>query len=702
MNKLYSLLAPLIFFFATAQAQTDNKVVADIKCNTEDVFRMFEKFHCSPRTENEQLYQDIAGIFVTHMDPAHILLTAGDVQQLNNYQALKDDLNGVNHHYSETAIAIYRKRLKDAQKTLEDLAGKPFDFSKDESVALDLDSSDFAADEKELARRMYLHLKFQTLDRLSEDALKDSLTDKKTILLQEPAERGVVFKIRERRLKRRLEIPVGFENLVRSMLYDAIADAFDPHSEFIGAVETKRIKQGWGANAHSFGLRLKENEKGDVVIASLIAGSSAWKSGELNQGDVLVKLQWKDKPVVDLEGEDIDEVEEEFAALKGLKAQLTVRKADGTEVTVTLLRRYANSGEEIVKAFILDGPKKIGYIMLPSFYSSWESSDASGCAKDVIKQTVKLVSKQVKGLILDLRYNGGGSVQEADELAGIFLDDGPLAFRKQKDGFLITLKDPIPGVLYDDPILVLVNGESASASEYLASTLQDYHRAIIVGSPTYGKATVQRYLPVDTTISKVDLVKGHYDTESKDEVKITISKLYRVTGKSNQLLGLKPDILLPDENDSLKIRERFNKCALVTDTLSHGGKFDAFNAYPVQQLAAKSAARVQSAGGFKKVEHLREIAAEVRRSEKNPVSLKFDSYFDFNKNHAGLARRLMKELREDSTDQFKVINTEEDAKVLKWDPELVEINANFCRRVARNIYVNEAYAIMSDYLEMKK
>ena len=698
----FLLLLAIVITANSTEAQKDDNI-KDIKSSAQEVFTMFEKFHCSPRTVDNQLYRDIATGLSESLDPGNLFFIAADTLYLFNLHDLKEELSGANKNYSGQVISVYRKRLNEAQKTISNLAPTPFDFKKDETIYIKRDVPDYASDEKELSHRMYLFMKFATLDRLTEDILKDSTGNKTQILSKEPDERAVVVKKLMRSVTRRLESSAGFENYVRIHFYDAIADAFDPHSEFIGTIEKKKINRGWGGDAASFGIRIKENEKGDIVIAALVPGSSAWKSGDLNKGDVLTQIKWQNKPAVDLVGASLEEVEEQFAAAKGFKIQLTVLKADGSDVTVTLGRFFSIATDDIVRAFILDGPEKIGYIMLPSFYNQWESNDGSGCAKDVIRQTVKLVQEHVHGLILDLRYNGGGSLQEANELASVFLDEGPLGLRKQKEVFLTTMKNPAHGVLYDDPVLILVNNESASASEYLASTLQDYNRAIIVGTPTYGKATAQRYLPADTTISKLDIVKAKYETETKDEVKITISKLYRINGKSNQLSGVQPDIFLPDADDSLQIREKYNHHVLNRDTLLKSATYEPFAALPLKELAAKSALRVKDTHGFKIVDQLRELNAEEQRATNAPVSLNLDKYLDFSKKHIGLARKLVKELREDSTTLYTVKNTPESPSYFaKIETMVQEMNTIFCNRVARDVYVAEAYAIMKDYLEMKK
>ena len=246
-----------------------------------------------------------------------------------------------------------------------------------------------------------------------------------------------------------------------------------------------------------------------------------------------------------------------------------------------------NDDEDKVKGFILRGAQTVGYISLPAFYEDWEDSrGVKGCANDVATEVIKLKKENISGLILDLRYNGGGSVQEAVELAGIFIDAGPVAQIKTRDAKVITLKDVNRGTVYDGPLLLLVNGSSASASEMVAGTLQDYNRALIVGSPTYGKATAQVVLPMDTAI---DLNTYNGKAQASSYIKMTIEKLYRITGNTAQRTGVQPDVTLPDPPDALTQREADEKFALPAITIEANKYYKPLAPLPI--AAAQAAAR---------------------------------------------------------------------------------------------------------------
>ena len=261
---------------------------------------------------------------------------------------------------------------------------------------------------------------------------------------------------------------------------------------------------------------------------------------------------------------------------------LKFRKKDGTTRIVLLRKEKIENEENIVKGFVLKGEKKIGYILLPAFYTEWENESGSSCANDVAKEIVKLKKENIDGLILDVRYNGGGSLGEAMEMIGIFVDEGPLMGQKQKAEKVIYLKDPNRGTIYNGPMALMVNGQSASASEILAASLQDYNRALIVGSNTYGKATMQQMMLLDTMTNRPTQIGN-----AKDIVKITTGKLYRLSGETAQMNGVSPDIVLPDAFDGLDYREKFSSFALPADKVAKNAYYKPLAALPVNELPEK-------------------------------------------------------------------------------------------------------------------
>jgi carboxyl-terminal processing protease len=359
-----------------------------------------------------------------------------------------------------------------------------------------------------------------------------------------------------------------------------------------------------------------------------------------------------------------------------------------------LLKKEKMENEEnIVKSFVLNGEKKIGYILLPGFYTEWENESGSSCANDVAKEIIKLKRENIDGLILDLRYNGGGSLGEAMEMAGIFIDEGPLFSLRDKAGKLQTLKDPNRGTIYDGPLALMVNGQSASASEILSACLQDYNRAVIVGSTTYGKATGQQMFSLDTLSNKAEPAPG------MDMVKITGEKLYRLTGATAQFSGVIPDVALPDAFDAMEYREKFSKQALLPDTAKRNSYYKALQPLPAGKLSALSLQRTKNNEEFNSVRQFIDAERKFLSGRMNTIPLKWDAF-----------EKWMKENNPDDepgkeskapTKKFTVENHARDKELLFNNAYAKEVNSVWLQNLAEDIYVEETFSVLLDLINLR-
>ena len=311
---------------------------------------------------------------------------------------------------------------------------------------------------------------------------------------------------------------------------------------------------------------LKEDD-GKIKIGSLISGGPAWKSGELKENDEIMKVaQGKAEPV-DVTGYAVsDAVKLIRGAEKGSEVRLTIRRIDGTIKVITLLRDDIKLEDTYAKSAIIKGENKIGYIYLPEFYADFERPNGARCAADVAKEIEKLKAEKVDGIILDLRGNGGGSLYDVVQMAGLFIEDGPICQVKGRDEKANVLRDKDKTIQYDGPFAVMVDETSASASEIFAAAIQDYKRGVIIGSTsTYGKGTVQRNIPLNPESENTLLAANKSD--DLGTVKLTLQKFYRINGDATQLKGVTPDIVLPDRLEYLKFREKDNPNALKWDEI---------------------------------------------------------------------------------------------------------------------------------------
>jgi carboxyl-terminal processing protease len=488
--------------------------------------------------------------------------------------------------------------------------------------------------------------------------------------------------------------PAVYDNYLKETYYNALATTFDPHTMFFSPQDKENFQSELSTENFSFGFDIDETKEGKIVVAGLIPGGPAWRTGEIHVDDELLQLQWEGKQAVDISAISFDEADELLKESNHGTITLKMKKTNGAIYSIALQKEKIETQENVVKGYVLSGEKKIGYISLPDFYTNWEDENGSGCANDLAKEIVRLKRENIEGLILDIRFNGGGSLGEALELAGIFIDEGPLTGTKEKNGKLVFLKDPNRGTIYDGPLIVLINGQSASASELVAAVLQDYNRAVIAGSPSYGKATMQQVFPVDT------LLKNPAAHSENGYVKITGGKLYRVTGQTAQLNGVIPDIHLPDAFDALQYGERFTPDILPSDTVKRNAYYKPLSPLPVAQLSGLSNQRVNNNKNFQQLKEAIRIEKQLRSSTERVIPLKlelFEKWADANNSSA----ILFGEKENTSSKVFTAQNHKDEVQQVLRDNYAKTINEIILKNIQQDIYIEEAYQITIDLIKMQ-
>lgn len=692
--KPYPVLLLLFVFTQTALCQYH-----PVQQKAMVVKRMIELNHLSPRPVDDSLSNRFFTSIINRADERRLFFTDAEFKSLQAFSLkLDDELNGREWVFYNQFSAIFQQAIKRADSILVKLTAKPFDFTVNETVSTGKkDAFVFAADRTALIARWNRYLKFRALDALYDISSQDTTgkTGIKTVIAgNELRVREQLKKNESRQLKRILEHSTGVEGYIMELYLDALAGCFDPHTNYFSPQGKQEFQEQLSTEALSLGLDLDENEKGQVIVDKLAPGGPAWKSGDLNKGDILLSMHWEGKENKDLTGAGLQEAYEEMEKASEGKVIIKVQKADGTIKTTMLRKEKIQNEENVVKGFILEGEKKIGYILLPGFYTEWENETGSSCANDVAKEIVKLKKENIDGLILDVRYNGGGSVGEAMEMIGIFVDEGPEAGIKTKEPKIVYLKDPNRGTIYSGPMLLLVNGQSASASEMLAASLQDYNRAVIVGSPTFGKATMQQMFPLDTMIKK----PTQHDL-GRDMIKITTGKLYRLNGESAQMTGVLPDVVLPDAFDGIEYREKFKPNVLSSEPVAKNSYYKPLPALPLAELATKSAARIKADENFKDIQRI--IALMIaRRDKQETISLKTEEYEQW-------ARQNDKELSSlkgnglASGKLFRTGNHAADKTSFTNNEYAREINQQWLEEIAEDIYIQEAFLVICDLIKLR-
>ncbi len=570
---------------STLTAQTIDQKTTDAWL----ISRMAEKYHVSPRPLDKEMSAAIFSRMLDGLDGQRLIFLADDIRQLSTYRlTLDEEILNRRTAFLTLVAGLYKQRLTRTDSLIDGITAKPFDFTLHETLTVAEDSS-WATDRQALRSKIARLLKYSVGYTIAYDLLNNPrLTPKSKDSLEIVLRKKAATRL-HRSIRRILQSPQGIEGIVGNIYCQSLASCYDPHTAYFPPDEKAAFESMLGNKPLSFGLTLTEDENGNPAIGKLQAGGPAFQNGNLHEGDKILAIRWDNKESIDVSGASLEETDRIMATEGGARLTLTVRKPDGTTRDVSLEKQLirVDNDDDKVKGVVLNGARTVGYISLPAFYSDWEDSRGiNGCANDVAKEILRLKRSNITGLILDLRYNGGGSMQEAVELAGIFIDAGPVAQIKTREAKVITLKDVNRGTVFDGPLILLVNGSSASASEMVAGTLQDYNRALIVGSPTYGKATAQVVLPMDTT---VDLATYNGQAQASSYLKLTISKLYRITGNTAQRIGVQPDILLPEPPDALTEREADEKFALPANPIDANKYYKPLSPLPV--AAAQAVAR---------------------------------------------------------------------------------------------------------------
>ncbi len=421
---------------------------------------------------------------------------------------IDDEINNSNYSFFNISVDIIKQRIKNTKAFYEEILSKPFDYSINETYETAAKKKEYSKDLDELKERWRKILKYETIQNLNisvgkkEDAIADNNKSYKIKTFEEleKESRKKVLKTYNDWFRRLSKIKIKDR---RSTYLNSITSSFDPHTTYLLPKEKENFDIRISGQLEGIGAQLIESN-GYIKVTRIIPGSASWKQGELKEGAIILKVAQKDKEPVSIVDMRLDEAVKLIRGKKGSEVRLTVKKIDGNIYTIPIIRDIVVLEETFAKsALIKKNKKNYGYIYLPKFYVNFKNSKARHCSKDVEIEINKLKAENPHGIILDLRNNGGGSLRDVVEMAGLFIKKGPIVQIKSRNGSPYLLKDEDEQVHYDGPLIILVNTFSASASEILAAAMQDYNRAIIIGSPTtYGKGTVQRIISFDRIIGR--------------------------------------------------------------------------------------------------------------------------------------------------------------------------------------------------------
>ena len=521
------------------------------------------QLHFAPQNADEEFSKKVFKVYLDRLDGARRFLTQQDVDQLKSYETKI----GEAVKYQDFTFYTLSQKLLDAGVVKAEIYYKaalnsPIDFTINEKVNIDSDKKPYTKNDDELKEAWRKMIKFDVETRMATklddkqkgkaDVKDKSEEELKKIALNETTKSYNDYFKRLKKVK---------SNNRFGVYLNSIANVYDPHTEYFEPVDKQNFDISMAGRLIGIGARLQTDLETDFTkVTDIVIGGPAYKQGVLKEGDLVMKVGQADKEAVDVAGMSIDEVVSMIRGELGKEVRLTVKaKLDGKVKVIPIIREEIIVDEGFARSLLIQSDKtsdKIGYIKLPKFYADFEREDGHQCAEDVEIEINKLKSAGVKGIILDLRNNGGGSLRDVVKMAGQFIESGPIVQVKNRTDRPDVMSDTDPNVQYNGPLIIMQNEFSASASEIMAAALQDYGRAIIVGTNSYGKGTVQRFFDLDRALS------GNADVKPLGQIKVTIQKFYRVNGGSTQLKGVAPDILLPDSYMNIPSGEKDNEYPL--------------------------------------------------------------------------------------------------------------------------------------------
>ncbi len=699
MCSRFIILLSALIFSGKSLAQNFDSLCLQQKL----VMSSFTVNHINPPAFDNKTFSEIIDLFSEEADGRRVFFYKQDVEKMKQIVET-GSAETISCDVLKYSYEVFKERIKQIDSILNKIESTSITFSEKDTVIFLSDNSKpkLCSSVNDLQARIMKRIKYDCLilfiKPLKENEDVTALAPPEMVNRQTACKKKAI--LRYRRYLDDFKNDIFLGRKIADALSNSIAHRCDPHSSYFNSYEKEQFESALSTEELSFGFYASENDAGEIIIGELIPGGPAWKSSRLHVGDVILGFKFKDEESVELEFSDLDDFYDAFYKSEAKQVELKLRKKDNQIITVPLKKEKIQSQDNLMTSYILkQNNLRIGYISIPSFYTDDEGSSRSGCSNDVAKEIIKLKGDTIDGLIIDLRYNGGGSMAEAMGLSGIFIDEGPLAIYKSRKGKPFVLKDFNRGSIYDDPLLVLVNGGSASASEFFTASMRDYNRAVIAGSTTYGKGTAQNVLPADTNLYKA---KGrrYYINPALGFTKVTSGKFYSVNAATHQGKGIVPDIHIPDLIEKLYEKESDQLYNLSADSVNKKVVYQQLPALPVSQLREKSEQRILAEKKFAEIQRIGD-SLNLSRGKEYKLTLTpiaFKKYFDKTEQ---LNERLV-ELMKSNVNDFNVRSNSYTQRLTEFDEYQKKINEETIEDLEKDIILYEAFSIMKDLISIQK
>jgi len=689
INKSLFLIAPMLFvafgFYLKIQDEGEDILMKAVNASLQGA-------HYDPAVINDEFSEKAFKLYLKNLDANKRLLSKSDMKQLDKFEKeIDDEIKNGTYNLFNASIKLVNKQTTLTEQFFEDILAQPFDFNINEEVDFD-EEIPYAKNDKELKDRWRKYLKYSVLTKLYNDQLAQEKAEEKsdTVFTPKPFD-TLEYNARKSVLKTHRNYYSRLKRLERkdrlSMYINSITGVYDPHTNYFPPADKENFDIQMSGQLEGIGAQLQEKD-GYIKITNIIPGGPSSLQGDLQANDLILKVKQEGGEAVNIVDWRIDDAVKIIRGKKGTKVTLTVRKPDGAEQDITITRDVVILEETYAKSLLLNDKDnvKTGYIYLPSFYADFRNPRGRFSWKDVKAEVEKLKTAGVKGIILDLRNNGGGSLDDVVKMGGLFIDEGPIVQVKEKGRKPQVLADRYAGAEWDGALVIMINEFSASASEIMAAAMQDYGRAVIVGSSSsHGKGTVQRFLNLNQTIRNKNI-------PDLGSIKLTIQKFYRINGDATQLKGVSSDILLPDNYMYIKTGEKEQDYPMAWDQIE-SASYDSKTYQVKKSVFETSNARVQSNETFKLIEENARRWEKQRESRKYPLSIAKYALQEEKQKAEGEKFEILNKLE---ISGFEVSNIPSDLEKIKTEESRMKINKDWIKSISKDPYVYESLQIIED------
>ncbi|MCD8444713.1 carboxy terminal-processing peptidase [Tenacibaculum finnmarkense] len=689
-------LAVIVFFSNTIYSNTtsDKNPNKDPEKDRVIVYvlkNILSRYHYVQKELNDEFSEHVYTSFIDGLDPNKRYFTQEDLTEFSQFKyQIDDQLRNTEIHFYKLVYNRFLEKLTAAKNNYRALLAQPFNYKKNEVINVDYEKIPFAKNESELVDYWRKQLKLSILSRIEDADDTQNKKAKKDKKLKLKKFYQLEIEARKEVLKNMNELYERIDELENSDWYstflNSVVSGFDPHTTYMSPRIKSRFDQEMSGKLEGIGARLQK--KGMYThIVELISGGPAWKQGELEPEDIILKVAQGNAEPLDIVGMRLDDAIKFIKGKKGTEVRLTVKKKiDGSTKIIPIIRDVVELDETFVKSSIVEkNGQKYGVIDLPRFYIDFNDLSRRDAAKDMEQEIERLKSENVKGIIVDLRDNGGGSLKTAIEIGGLFIKKGPIVQVKYRGEDPLIKNDTDSKIQWNGPLVVMVNEFSASASEIFAAAMQDYKRGVIIGGKqTYGKGTVQNVMPINRFYEKYPSDLG--------ALKMTIQKFYRINGGSTQIEGVYSDISLPTRYSYMKFGERDLDGALPWDKVLQAD-YNPTNSYSnFNDAVYNSKQRVLENERFNKIN---KYAKWLKKNQEERVySLKYSTFKKESTKKIKEGELFKDIFKFDSNLTFN--SPKYEVNLFTKDTVLKEKRVVWHKNLKKDIYLNEALNVLSE------